>query len=96
MTATAPPTPRGVERALARRRRRYEDEVERLLDAALQVMRERDTANPSVTDILTVSGLSTSAFYRHFPTKDDLLVTPDGHEVLTRLPRDPAAWQTFA
>jgi len=66
--------PRGVERALAPRRQRYEQEVERLLEAALQVMRERDTANPGVTEILAVSGLSTTAFYRHFPTKDDLLL----------------------
>jgi AcrR family transcriptional regulator len=71
----APAPPRGVERALARRRQRYEQEVERLLDAALQVMRERDTASPGVTEILAVSGLSTTAFYRHFPTKDDLLLT---------------------
>ncbi|MBL7491432.1 TetR/AcrR family transcriptional regulator [Frankia sp. AgB1.9] len=66
---------RGVERALASQRRRYEDELERLLDATFQVMRDRDTANPSVTDILATSGLSTTAFYRHFPTKDDLLIT---------------------
>jgi AcrR family transcriptional regulator len=66
--------PRGVERALAPRRQRYEQEVERLLDAAFQVMRERDTANPGVTEILAVSGLSTAAFYRHFPAKDDLLL----------------------
>jgi len=68
------PAPRGVERALAPRRQRYEQEVERLIEAALQVMRERDTANPGVTEILAVSGLSTTAFYRHFPTKDDLLL----------------------
>jgi AcrR family transcriptional regulator len=71
----APHASRGVERALADRRRQYEEEVERLLDATFQVMRERDTANPSVADILATSGLSTSVFYRHFPTKDDLLVT---------------------
>ncbi len=66
---------RGVERALASRRHRYEAEVERLVDAAFRTMRDRDTANPSVADILAASGLSTSAFYRHFPTKDDLFVT---------------------
>jgi AcrR family transcriptional regulator len=66
---------RGVERALAGRRRRYEDEVERLVEATFRVMRERDTADPIVSDILAAAGLSTSAFYRHFPTKDDLLVT---------------------
>lgn len=75
--------PRGVERALAGKRRRYEEEFARLLDAAVHVMRDRDTANPSVAEILTESGLSTTAFYRHFPTKDDLLVTllEHAHEV---------------
>jgi AcrR family transcriptional regulator len=66
--------PRGVERALARKRRKYEDEVERLVAAALAVMRARDTADPTVTDILAEAGLSTAAFYRHFPGKDDLLL----------------------
>ncbi len=67
--------PRGVDRALARQRRKYEDELERLLAATFRVMRDRDTAEPTVSDILAAAGLSTSAFYRHFPTKDDLLVT---------------------
>lgn len=73
MTA-ANPAPRGVERALARKRRKYEDEVERLTAAALAVMRERDTVDPRVADILEHAGLSTAALYRHFPTKDDLLL----------------------
>lgn len=71
----APQAPRGVERALSRQRRKYEDEVERLVNATFRVMRQLDTAEPTVNDILTEAGLSTSAFYRHFPTKDDLLVT---------------------
>jgi AcrR family transcriptional regulator len=66
---------RGVERALARQRRKYEQEVERLVDATFRVMRRRDTADPTVTDILAEAGMSTTAFYRHFPTKDDLLLT---------------------
>jgi AcrR family transcriptional regulator len=65
---------RGVERALASRRRKYEDEMERVVKATFEVMREQDSANPSVADILATAGLSTAAFYRHFPTKDDLLV----------------------
>ena len=82
MTTTAL---RGVERSLARRRQKYEDEVARLREAAFQVMREQDTADPSVNDILAAAGLATSAFYRHFPTKSDLLLTllQSAHE-LTR------------
>lgn len=65
---------RGVERALARKREKYQDEVNRLTTAALTVMRERGTVDPTVNEILTEAGLSTAAFYRHFPTKDDLLL----------------------
>jgi AcrR family transcriptional regulator len=73
MVATT--APRGVERALARKREKYEDEVARLTAAALAVMEERDTVDPRVSDILEHAGLSTAAMYRHFPTKDDLLLT---------------------
>ncbi len=67
--------PRGVELALARHRRKYEAEVQRLLDATLALMREGDSPDPTVSEILARAHLSTSAFYRHFPTKDDLFVT---------------------
>ncbi len=66
--------PRGVERALARKREKYEDEVDRLTRAALKVMSDRGTVDPTVNEILVEAGLSTAAFYRHFPTKDDLLL----------------------
>jgi AcrR family transcriptional regulator len=67
--------PRGVERALASQRRKYECEVERLIDATFRVMRTRDTAEPTVNEILAEAKLSTSSFYRHFPGKDDLFLT---------------------
>lgn len=66
---------RGVERALARKREKYDREVARILAAARAVMAARGTLDPTVTDILAEAGLSTAAFYRHFPTKDDLLLT---------------------
>jgi AcrR family transcriptional regulator len=66
---------RGPERALEGRRRKYEAEVEQLVAAAFAVMRATGTASPTVADILAEAGLSTATFYRHFPTKDDLLVT---------------------
>jgi AcrR family transcriptional regulator len=65
---------RVVERSLARHRAQYADEVQRLVDATLAVMQEQETADPTVSDILERAALSTSAFYRHFPTKEDLLV----------------------
>ena len=66
---------RAVERALARKRRKYADEVDRLVAAAFRAMRSRDTIEPTVGEILADAGLSTAAFYRHFPAKDDLLLT---------------------
>jgi AcrR family transcriptional regulator len=76
--STGPASPhrgaRGVEYALADRRARYQDEVSKLFDATLSVMREKETADPTVSDILDRAGMSTTTFYRHFPTKSDLLV----------------------
>jgi AcrR family transcriptional regulator len=69
-----PLSSRGVERALEPRRRKYEAEFDRLVSAARDVMREHGTVDPTIGQVLAVAGLSTNAFYRHFPTKDDLLL----------------------
>jgi AcrR family transcriptional regulator len=59
---------------LARRGTDYADEVRRLLDAALEVMRECGTVSrPRVADVVTAAGLSNEAFYRHFPSKAALV-----------------------
>ena len=73
-TMSPRPGARGVEYALAGRRAKYEEEVSKLFDATLAVMREKETADPTVNDILDRAGMSTTTFYRHFPTKSDLLV----------------------
>jgi AcrR family transcriptional regulator len=65
---------RSVERALDRKRAKYEVEVQRLIDAAVAVMVERQTVDPTVSDIVARSGLSNAAFYRHFPSKDELVL----------------------
>jgi AcrR family transcriptional regulator len=69
-----PPSSRGVERALEPRRRKYQAEFDRLVSAARDVMSEHGTVDPTIGQILAVAGLSTNAFYRHFPAKDDLLL----------------------
>jgi AcrR family transcriptional regulator len=62
-------------RALARRGDEYADEVRRILDAGLVVIREcGTTSRPRVADIVAAAGLSNDAFYRHFPSKDALVV----------------------
>jgi AcrR family transcriptional regulator len=45
-----------------------------IIDAALRVMRKNGYAECQITDVLTEASLSTRAFYRHFKTKDDVLI----------------------
>jgi AcrR family transcriptional regulator len=65
---------RAVERSLAERRAATESEIRRLVDAAFAVMRRADGVDPRVSDIVREAGLSNQAFYRHFRSKDELLV----------------------
>src|SRR4051794_29513958 len=63
-----------AQRSLAKREAQYASEVRRLLDAALDLMREAGTASsPRVADIVAAAGLSNDAFYRHFPSKEALV-----------------------
>jgi AcrR family transcriptional regulator len=71
--ALPPTAARAVSRSLASRRSTYVDEVQRLLDAGLALMVEGQEA-PRVADIVQRSGLSNQAFYRHFASKDELIV----------------------
>ena len=50
------------------------DEVEQLIDATWAVAARTGSIEPSVREILQQAGLSTKAFYRHFRSKDDLLL----------------------
>jgi AcrR family transcriptional regulator len=73
-----------AERALAGRREHYAQEVRRLVDAAFAVTRRTGTLDPAVRDIVREAGLSNQAFYRHFPSRDALLlaVLADGRRQL--------------
>jgi AcrR family transcriptional regulator len=63
-----------AQRVVAKREAGYASEVRRLLDAALEVMRQCGTGSrPRVADIVAAAGLSNEAFYRHFPSKDALV-----------------------
>jgi AcrR family transcriptional regulator len=60
--------------ALARKEAAYAEEVRKLLDAGLEVMRRcGTTSRPRVADIVAEAGLSNDAFYRHFRSKDALV-----------------------
>lgn len=74
-----------AQRTLADRSAAYADEVRRLLDAGLEVMRRcGTTSRPRVADVVAAAGLSNDAFYRHFPSKDALVaaILEDGAERL--------------
>jgi AcrR family transcriptional regulator len=90
MPSTVPIEPNDVAarialQTLSRRGAGYADEVRRLLDAALDLMRAcGTTSRPRVADIVAAAGLSNDAFYRHFPSKDALVaaILEDGTERL--------------
>ncbi len=63
-----------AERTLRDRADAYAEDVRRLLDATYAVMRQTGDDDPRVSDIVRESGLSNQAFYRHFRSKDELLV----------------------
>ena len=64
---------KAVRRALAGREAVARDEVQRLLDAGLQVMLDAGDSAPRVADIVATAGLSNQAFYRHFSSRDELV-----------------------
>ncbi|ONH30836.1 TetR/AcrR family transcriptional regulator [Pseudofrankia asymbiotica] len=76
---------RTAARTLAARTAGYTNEVRRLLDAGLEVIRRNGiSSRPRVADIVAAAGLSNDAFYRHFPSKDALVTAliEDGSERL--------------
>jgi AcrR family transcriptional regulator len=75
---------RAVTRALEDRQRRAADEVRSLVEAALTVLRTRGAAGLTVADVLSEAGLSTRAFYRHFHSKDELVLAVYEHEAQRR------------
>jgi AcrR family transcriptional regulator len=72
----APVSPSGavVERSIAGVRQRAESEVACLVDAGLTVLGRAGGAGLTVAAVLEESGLATRAFYRHFASKDELLL----------------------
>lgn len=50
------------------------DDVRRLLDATYAVIARTGSLDPQVRDVVREAGSSNKAFYRHFPSKDALLL----------------------
>jgi AcrR family transcriptional regulator len=75
---------RSLERSVAQRRTSYVHEVQRIVDATYRVIASTGSFDPKLRDILRESGLSTQAFYKHFRSKDELMlvVLDDGRQRL--------------
>ena len=65
---------RSVERTMERRRATYEEEVRRLVSASFELVRRDGSLEPRVGEIVAEAGLSNQAFYKHFRSKDELLL----------------------
>lgn len=73
-TDDRPVSLRSVERSLSGRYAAYAEEVDRLVRAGLAVMARSGTTNPRVSEIVSEARLSNQAFYRHFRSKEELLL----------------------
>jgi AcrR family transcriptional regulator len=62
----------------------YVQEVQRIVDATYRVIARTGSFDPKLRDILQECGLSTQAFYKHFRSKDELMlvVLDDGRRQL--------------
>jgi AcrR family transcriptional regulator len=62
----------------------YDDEVRRLIGAAQQVMLTKGrTEQPRVAEIVAAAGITNQAFYRHFRSRDDVIVATYEQGLLT-------------
>jgi AcrR family transcriptional regulator len=62
----------------------YDDEVRRLIDAAQRVMIAKGrTEQPRVAEIVADAGITNQAFYRHFRSRDDVIVATYEQGLLT-------------
>ena len=59
---------------MERRRVTYENEVKRLVDAGFALVQRTGKLEPTVGEIVSEAGLSNQAFYKHFHSKDELLL----------------------
>ena len=65
---------RGIERSLGSRQQELTDELNLIIEATYRVISRTESIDPPLREILREAGLSTPAFYRHFRSKDELLV----------------------
>ena len=75
---------RGIERTLGSKEQVLTDELNQIIEATYRVISRSESIDPPLREILKEAGLSTPAFYRHFRSKDELLVglLEQGWEIL--------------
>jgi AcrR family transcriptional regulator len=70
----APPTGVGARQVSPARRTKYRAEREQIMRAAYRLIQQNGSRETSVHDVLRETGFSTRAFYRHFRSKDELVI----------------------
>jgi AcrR family transcriptional regulator len=65
---------RAITRAVADRYKAAAEDVDRIIEAAYRVIEREGRVELRLRDVLDEAGLSTEAFYRHFTSKDELLL----------------------
>jgi AcrR family transcriptional regulator len=65
---------RAINRALVKRSAAAVEDVDRIIEATYRVLSRTGGMDPRMREILSEAGLSTQAFYRHFTSKDELLL----------------------
>jgi AcrR family transcriptional regulator len=65
---------RAINRAVAEQYAQAAEEVDRIIEATYRVMAREGSVEPKIRDILQEAELATQAFYRHFASKDELLL----------------------
>jgi AcrR family transcriptional regulator len=75
---------RAINRTMAARYAAAAAEIERIVEATYRVIARTDSVDPPMREILREAGLSTQVFYRHFASKDELmlLILDDGRRRL--------------
>lgn len=65
---------RTVDRTVAERYAAAAQDVDRIVEATYRVIERAGSVNPKMREILTEAGVSTQVFYRHFQSKDELML----------------------
>ncbi len=65
---------RAVEETVAEKQAELASEMQRIVEATYDLVEQTGVLDPSIRQILAHTGLSTQAFYRHFRSKDELML----------------------